>query len=52
MASAHLHALKKKHADIEEQIRLELCHPSADPHMIRGLKEKKLHLKEEIERQS
>lgn len=50
MATAHLHALKKKHADLEEKIRTEYRHPTANPHDLRRLKEKKLHLKEEIAR--
>lgn len=48
-SSSHILALRKKHSDLEEKIRQEMSHPSRDERLIRALKEKKLHLKEEIE---
>ncbi|HYD18497.1 MAG TPA: DUF465 domain-containing protein [Patescibacteria group bacterium] len=50
MAQAHLHALQKRHAALEEKIRDEQMHASRNEFDIRRLKEQKLHVKEEIER--
>jgi len=51
MAQAHLKALRKRHADLEEKIRKESAHPARNDQAIRRLKEQKLHIKEQIERQ-
>lgn len=50
MASPHLKALKKRHADLEEKIRLEQAHAARNEGAVRRMKEQKLHIKEEIER--
>ena len=50
MAQAHLKALKKRHADLEEKIHRETTHVARNDHAIRRLKEQKLFLKEQITR--
>jgi hypothetical protein len=50
MPHAHLVALRKRHEHIEKMIVEESRHPSRDDRHIRALKEKKLHVREEIER--
>lgn len=50
MAQAHLSALQKKHAALEDKIHREATRPARNDMVIRRLKEQKLHIKEEIER--
>lgn len=50
MAQAHLKALKKRHADLEDKIHRETTHAARDEHAIRRLKEQKLIIKEQISR--
>lgn len=50
MASGHLHALQKRHEELEHRIRSEMKYTARDEGQIRRLKEQKLHLKERIER--
>jgi hypothetical protein len=48
--SSHLSELRKKHQALSEMIEAEQMSPGSDDLMIKQLKVKKLHLKEEIER--
>ncbi len=50
MVEAHLKALKKRHAELDEKIHKELTHSARNELSIRRMKEQKLHVKEEIER--
>jgi hypothetical protein len=50
MVQAHLQALKKRHAELEEKIHKESNYAARNDQIIRRLKEQKLHVKEEIER--
>jgi hypothetical protein len=47
---AHIAELTVKHQTLDERIREELQHPSADDLEILTLKREKLRLKDEIER--
>ena len=47
----HLEALCAKHSALEHRIREELKHPSTSHVLLSELKKRKLHLKEEIERE-
>lgn len=49
MAHPHLRALKKKHETLEKNIHKELAHPARDEVAIKKMKERRLHLREEIE---
>lgn len=50
MVEAHLKALQKRHADLDEKIHKESLHAARNEQAIRRMKEQKLHVKEEIER--
>lgn len=50
MVEAHLKALQKRHAELDEKIHKELTHSARNDLSIRRMKEQKLHVKEEIER--
>ncbi len=47
--SAHLQALKAKHAALDDEIAKEMARPLPDETAISNLKRQKLKLKEEIE---
>ncbi|WEX85803.1 DUF465 domain-containing protein [Sinorhizobium garamanticum] len=47
---AHLETLQRKHGELEREIQEALAHPSVDEMELHGLKRRKLHLKDEIER--
>lgn len=46
----HIEALKKKHADIDQQLREQVVRAGVDPLSISRLKALKLSIKDEIER--
>ncbi len=48
---AHLAELERKHRVLDERIREEMRHPSADPVKVTELKREKLQLKDEIMRE-
>ena len=47
---SHLAELEKRHRALEAEISEALAHPSIDDLMIRELKRRKLHVKDEIAR--
>lgn len=47
---ARISALERRHQSLEDQIAEALVHSSSDDLKIAGLKRRKLHLKDEIER--
>ena len=49
-AEAHITALSKKHAALDEKIHLEETRPAPDSTILHELKKEKLLLKDEIER--
>ena len=50
--TAHLQALKAKHAALDEEIAKEMSRPLPDETKVSSLKRQKLKLKEEIEADS
>ena len=46
---ARIRELGNRHKSLEQTIREEMTHPSADPLKVRDLKRRKLRIKEEIE---
>ncbi len=50
--SAHLQALRAKHAALDEEIAKEMARPLPDEMVISNLKRQKLKIKEEIEAES
>jgi hypothetical protein len=49
-STSHAHALKNKHAGLENRLRQELARPVPDAATVQYLKKRKLQLKEEIAR--
>ena len=47
---SHLQELKKKHANLAENVEQAQCSPGIDDLKVRELKKEKLRLKEEISR--
>ena len=47
--SAHLQALKAKHAALDEEIAQEMARPLPDEMILSNLKRQKLKIKEEIQ---
>ena len=47
---SHISALERRHEMLEQQIAIELQHPSQDALKIQELKRKKLEVKDEITR--
>ncbi|HHB82333.1 MAG: DUF465 domain-containing protein [Devosiaceae bacterium] len=47
---SHISALERRHEMLEQQISIELQHPSQDALKIQELKRKKLEVKDEIAR--
>ena len=47
--SAHLQALRAKHAALDEEIAQEMARPLPDETVLSNLKRQKLKIKEEIE---
>ena len=50
--SAHVQQLRRKHANLSDQVEQAQRHPGADQLQIAALKKEKLKLKEEISRLS
>ncbi|WP_340108423.1 YdcH family protein [Pikeienuella sp. HZG-20] len=48
--SSHLAELRRKHANLEQKIEMEMRSPAADELQISKLKREKLRLKDEISR--
>lgn len=48
MNNGHLSALQLKHAELEEQIKIENARPFPNEDLIHRLKKQKLHLKDSI----
>ncbi len=48
--SAHVQQLRRKHANLSDQVEQAQRHPGADQFQIAALKKEKLRLKEEISR--
>ncbi|HKK36591.1 MAG: YdcH family protein [Paracoccaceae bacterium] len=49
---AHIEALKRRHADLEDRVRTEQRRPGGDDLELARLKREKLRLKEEMSRLS
>ncbi len=52
MQNSHLKALKTKHNKLEQDIRSEQVHAARDEERIEKLKKEKLHVKEQIVRET
>lgn len=48
MESAHVHALRSKHAGLEARLHEEMNRPAPDAATIQMLKKQKLRIKEEL----
>ena len=46
--TSHTQALTMKHASLEEQLRQERSRPAPDDAMIKGIKQQKLRIKEQL----
>ena len=47
---AHVAELRVRHRELEREIAAAMLHPATDDLEIKALKQRKLHLKEEIQR--
>ncbi len=45
---SHIAALKRRHQELEKQLKAELSHPAVDEEIIQKLKKKKLEIKDEL----